>query len=161
MFLRCSSFPRLSIPPLILVLALPLLIDAAGAQTCEDWDEGTTSVRRFASMVDPMTDMYQSATNSDFQYFVVTSCMGEVCVWNSWIHDVRDPPLAGPFDLVLCRNLAFMYFDDAGQRTAALALSGVLRPGGALVVGKHETVPGGTGFEPWFERDRIWRRVRP
>ncbi len=74
-------------------------------------------------------------------------------------HDVRDPPPSGPFDLVLCRNLAFTYFDERGQRATATRLAGALRPGGALVLGKHEALPAGVdGLEPWSPGERIYRR---
>jgi chemotaxis protein methyltransferase CheR len=75
-------------------------------------------------------------------------------------HDIRDEPPAGPFDLVLCRNLVFTYFDEPGQRAVADRLAGVLRPGGALVLGKHETLPRGVeGFEPWSRAERVYRRA--
>ena len=75
-------------------------------------------------------------------------------------HDIRHDPPGGPFDLVMCRNLAFTYFDAAGQRDAATRLAGAVRPGGALVLGKHEALPAGVeGFEPWSPGDRIYRRV--
>lgn len=62
-------------------------------------------------------------------------------------HDLRTAPPAGPFDLVLCRNLAFTYFDEALQRQVAAALRSVLHPGGVLVVGLHEQLPEGVaGF---------------
>jgi chemotaxis protein methyltransferase CheR len=57
--------------------------------------------------------------------------------------DLRAPAAAAAFDLVLCRNLAFTYFDDAGQREAARLLSARLRSGGFLVVGAHEALPSG------------------
>lgn len=64
-------------------------------------------------------------------------------------HDVRTGPAAGPFDLVLCRNLAFSYFDEAVQREVAAGFRSVLRPGGALVVGLDEHLPAdAVGFEP-------------
>ena len=56
-------------------------------------------------------------------------------------HDVRTPAPAGPFDLVLCRNLAFTYFDEPVQRQVAASLRTVLRAGGVLVVGGHEQLP--------------------
>lgn len=58
-------------------------------------------------------------------------------------HDVRTPPPDGPFDLVLCRNLAFTYFDEALQRAVAAALRAALRPGGVLVIGAREQLPAG------------------
>lgn len=60
-------------------------------------------------------------------------------------HDVRAVPPDGPFDLVLCRNLAFTYFDEPLQRRVAGAIRAVLRTGGVLVVGVHERVPEGAG----------------
>lgn len=65
-------------------------------------------------------------------------------------HDLRGDPPPGLFDIVLCRNLAFMYFDRDGQRAACARISASLRPGGALVVGAHERLPVGVeGFLPW------------
>jgi chemotaxis protein methyltransferase CheR len=61
-------------------------------------------------------------------------------------HDVRSPPPDGAFDLVLCRNLAFSYFDEAVQRSVATTFRNVLRDGGVLVVGKDEQPPAGVGF---------------
>ncbi len=76
-------------------------------------------------------------------------------------HDVRsDPPPGDGFDLVLCRNLAFTYFDEAGQRVVGARLAGALRDGGALVLGRHETLPPGVdGFSPWSAATRVYRRV--
>jgi chemotaxis protein methyltransferase CheR len=65
-------------------------------------------------------------------------------------HDLRTTPPAGPFDLVLCRNVAFTYFAEPVQRQVASALRGVMRPGGVLVVGMHEQLPDATpGFAPY------------
>jgi chemotaxis protein methyltransferase CheR len=75
-------------------------------------------------------------------------------------HDVRAPAPGGPFDLVLCRNLAFTYFDSGLQLGVARLLAESLRPGGALVVGAHETLPEGAGdFEPWPEAPSVYRRL--
>lgn len=74
-------------------------------------------------------------------------------------HDIRSGPPAGPFDLVLCRYLAFTYFDEAGQREMVRAPARVMRPGGALVLGNREAPPAGEpGFSPWSQRLRIFRR---
>jgi chemotaxis protein methyltransferase CheR len=73
--------------------------------------------------------------------------------------DVRDSEPAGPYDLVLCRNLAFTYFDDSLQREVARQLAQALRPGGALVIGSHETLPEGTDlFSAWCSRLGVFRR---
>lgn len=49
------------------------------------------------------------------------------------------PP--GPFHLILCRNLAFTYFDESSQVRLALALAERLLPGGFLILGRHEHLP--------------------
>jgi chemotaxis protein methyltransferase CheR len=75
-------------------------------------------------------------------------------------HDIRRSPPNGPFDLVLCRNLAFTYFDLAEQRVAAARIGESLRGGGALVVGAHEALPEGVGgYEPWGVNEPIYRRL--
>ncbi|MFQ5349588.1 MAG: CheR family methyltransferase [Thermoanaerobaculia bacterium] len=72
------------------------------------------------------------------------------------LQDLRLEAPAGPFHLVLCRNLAFTYFAESLQREALHRIRTRLAPGGALVVGGHETLPAdSTGFEPW--RPAVWR----
>jgi chemotaxis protein methyltransferase CheR len=74
-------------------------------------------------------------------------------------HDLRAGAPGGPFDLVLCRNLAFTYFDAGLQQETCAALAGALRPGGALVVGGHETLPPcAAGFSPWPGGRSVFRR---
>jgi chemotaxis protein methyltransferase CheR len=67
----------------------------------------------------------------------------------------------GPrFDLVLCRNLAFTYFDFPTQRALLTRLLARLEPGGALVIGRRERLPeGAADLEPWTgaERQGIFR----
>jgi chemotaxis protein methyltransferase CheR len=43
--------------------------------------------------------------------------------------------------LVLCRNLAFTYFDEPTQGRLARAFAAALHPGGILVVGRGEQIP--------------------
>jgi chemotaxis protein methyltransferase CheR len=63
------------------------------------------------------------------------------------------------FDLVLCRNLAFTYFDAAGARRALERIASRLRAGGALVIGLHEQLPApAAGFEPWPGCRAVFRR---
>ncbi|MFQ5994019.1 MAG: CheR family methyltransferase [Acidiferrobacterales bacterium] len=55
--------------------------------------------------------------------------------------DIRTVMPDGHFDLILCRNLVFTYFDPKLQEEAAQALLRRLRGGGALIVGKRESWP--------------------
>ena len=73
-------------------------------------------------------------------------------------HDLRrDPPPPGPFELVLCRNMAFTYFDARGQRDALDVFAALIPIGGALVLGGHESLPDDPRFAPWARA--IHRRV--
>lgn len=77
-----------------------------------------------------------------------------------WLaHDVRTEPPQRRFDLILCRNLAFTYFDPEHQRRVGRALVERLQPGGFLAIGGHEEVPQGVGeLEPWPGERRLLRR---
>jgi chemotaxis protein methyltransferase CheR len=59
------------------------------------------------------------------------------------LQDIRREMPRGPFQLVLCRNLAFTYFDDAAQGALLARILGRLAPGGYLVLGGHESLPPG------------------
>ena len=75
------------------------------------------------------------------------------------LQDIRRSMPDGPFDLILCRNLAFTYFDDALQRRISDQLRERLRPGGFLVLGTHETLEGKvSGFLPVAMHLPIYRR---
>ena len=65
--------------------------------------------------------------------------------------DVRSAMPDGPFDVILCRNSAFTYFDEPTQQKVADELVTRLRNGGALVVGCHEALPA--------ERPNVRRRA--
>jgi len=65
--------------------------------------------------------------------------------------DIRQPDSHEPFDLILCRNLVFTYFETPAQIIALEAISKRLRPGGALVLGAHESLPPDSRYTPWPE----------
>ena len=59
-----------------------------------------------------------------------------------WLRqDLRREMPVGPFHLILCRNLAFTYFDTNTQMEVLQALLLRLATGGYLVIGAHETLP--------------------
>lgn len=57
--------------------------------------------------------------------------------------DIRANAPNGPFDLILCRNVAFTYFDPAQQRAVSAMLVRELASGGVLIIGRHEHLPDG------------------
>jgi len=75
-------------------------------------------------------------------------------------HDLTtERPPAGPFDLVVCRNVV-IYFDRATQERLFQQFAAALRPEGLLVLGKVETLLGPARDALRIEntRERIYRR---
>lgn len=74
--------------------------------------------------------------------------------------DLRRTVPAGCFELILCRNLAFSYFEVSEQRRVLQSLADRLRPDGYLVIGLHEELPdGGAGFRPVPQSEYMFRRA--
>jgi chemotaxis protein methyltransferase CheR len=72
--------------------------------------------------------------------------------------DLRSQAPPGPFDLALCRNVAFTYFTEPLQRLALGRIRDELLPGGYLVVGAHEHLPEEIGgFVPIADEPQILR----
>jgi chemotaxis protein methyltransferase CheR len=78
-----------------------------------------------------------------------------------WLcQDVRCAAPPGAFDLVLCRNLVFTYYEESLQLELEKRLAGALRPSGALVIGAHESLPAGSScFARWVPGEPIYRRT--
>ncbi len=57
------------------------------------------------------------------------------------LQDIRVEFPAGSFDLILCRNLVFTYFEVEQQREMTHRIAESLRDNGYLVIGAHETPP--------------------
>ena len=75
--------------------------------------------------------------------------------------DVRHATPAGPFDVVLCRNLAFTYFDQSLQRQVLDRLVGAAPAGGALVIGRSEHLPHGHRMTTWSAREKVYAIAAP
>lgn len=74
--------------------------------------------------------------------------------------DVREKHPEGLFHVVLCRNLAFTYYDAVGQKRVLERIREVLLPSGALVLGTHESLPEKEyGFKPGAARMPIYKKV--
>ena len=75
--------------------------------------------------------------------------------------DLRLTMPDGPFHLVLCRNVAFTYFDLERQRAILAGIAARLVRGGFVVIGAHESLPEPTaGLERLADRLPIFRRAR-
>jgi chemotaxis protein methyltransferase CheR len=74
--------------------------------------------------------------------------------------DIRTSFPETSFHLILCRNLVFTYFEDVLQRETLSRILSRLRPGGALVIGKKETLPAGfPALCAWAPNLGIYRRI--
>jgi chemotaxis protein methyltransferase CheR len=66
--------------------------------------------------------------------------------------DIRKDLPKGEFELILCRNLVFTYFEDDLQQETFTRMMTKLKPGGFLVVGIHESIPEGQDILIPFEK---------
>ena len=74
------------------------------------------------------------------------------------VMDVRGPWPGGPFDLVLCRNLVFTYFEPPLQREVLDRLRGVTAPGALFMIGKREELPAHPDWAPVDARAGLFMR---
>ncbi len=92
---------------------------------------------------------------------------GALCVRDEYragveflLQDIRREMPDGPFHLILCRHVAFTYFDESVQRRVLADLVERLVPGGVLVTGKQEPLPpGADGLAEWGTHMGIYRRI--
>jgi chemotaxis protein methyltransferase CheR len=76
------------------------------------------------------------------------------------LQDIRQERPAGPFDLILCRNLVFTYFEPELQRLMLTRMAEKLNEPGYLVVGSGEALPDCQAmFEQSPECREIYRKV--
>ncbi len=74
--------------------------------------------------------------------------------------DVRLAVPEGSFHLVMCRNVVCTYFEESLQREVLARIHEAMIPGGALVLGTHETLPAGaSGYAPWIPGCAVYRVV--
>jgi chemotaxis protein methyltransferase CheR len=78
------------------------------------------------------------------------------------LQDIRSEMPEGPFDLVLCRNLVFTYFDKPTQLDLLPKICAPLRAGAGFVIGSDETLPELLfGLVPWNGPAPIYRLSPP
>jgi two-component system CheB/CheR fusion protein len=61
-------------------------------------------------------------------------------------------------DLVTCRNV-LIYMEPDLQQQVLAKLHFALRPGGALMLGSTEAIPGSADWKVWDAKSRIYRRI--
>ena len=73
--------------------------------------------------------------------------------------DIRNAQPDSTFDLILCRNLVFTYFTIELQQDIVQLILLRLKPGGGLIIGSHEELPGSLpGLNPWLPEQKIYRK---
>lgn len=73
------------------------------------------------------------------------------------LQDIRREQPPGVFDLVLCRYVLFIYFEEKTQREVLPAIVDKMVEGAALVLGPKEELYEGAPFRPWFSSEKIFR----
>jgi chemotaxis protein methyltransferase CheR len=76
---------------------------------------------------------------------------------NFMVHNLLNPPPAGRFDIILCRNV-LLYFSAERRRAVLDRLASAIASDGMLILGAGETVLGQTdAFLPDMELRGIYR----
>ncbi len=74
--------------------------------------------------------------------------------------DIRKNTPSGLFHIILCRNLAFTYFDQKLQRSVLERFYNKLEIGGVLISGAHEKMPvEDIAFARWLEHMPIFQKL--
>jgi chemotaxis protein methyltransferase CheR len=112
----------------------------------------------FASLKDLPEDLRDRVfTRQDDTYYLHADYKRDVTFLEQ---DIRKAQPEGNFDLVLCRNLVFTYFDDKLQAELLSRIIDSMANDAALLIGIHEHLPECTEYlEPWFKRQRIYRKT--
>jgi chemotaxis protein methyltransferase CheR len=109
-----------------------------------------------SSLKDLPQDLTEQAFERSGKTFVLRPRFRENVYFEA--RDIRESMPEGPFDIILCRNLVFTYFDEALQGDILRELVGRLRKGGVFVIGAHESLPTGD-FGLKEEAPAIYERV--
>jgi chemotaxis protein methyltransferase CheR len=83
--------------------------------------------------------------------------------WKSCVEfhqqDIRTDQPSGAFDLLLCRNVVFTYFEQSVQRRVAARLADQMSAGSFLIVGRHERLPADAPFVSYAPSLGVYRRA--
>jgi chemotaxis protein methyltransferase CheR len=146
---------RLSVEPRFPALNCQILATDADAQLLRRAETGRYPASSLREL--PPTWREQAFTYADDAYRLADKFRVGVEFRQQ---DIRQAQPAGPFDLILCRNLVFTYFEATLQRQVLGGILQRLRQGGVLVIGKKEELPDEpAGITPWLPALGIYHRV--
>lgn len=135
-------------------LALSVLATDADANVLA---RAATACYRASSLREIPADWRQDAFTREGDRFCLRPALGSSVQFRR--QDLSAELPDGPFQLILCRNLAFTYFGSALQQRIAAALAERLDAGGCLIVGAHERLPEGMPhFMAWPGTAGCYRR---
>jgi chemotaxis protein methyltransferase CheR len=100
----------------------------------------------------PDSLLKQAFYEDDQHYFIKKEYKEGI---NFYLQDIRQKLPNQMFDLILCRNLVFTYFDQNFQREILNRLVTHLHTGGFLIVGANEKLPFDHAFLTPFENHSI------
>jgi chemotaxis protein methyltransferase CheR len=110
-----------------------------------------------SSLKDLPTDLLDRAFTRSEAGLCVKTEYREAIEWLEQDLRVTMPP--GRFHLILCRNVAFTYFDAALQQEVLEKIVARLGQEGVLVIGGSEALPAGiAGIEPLSRKLGVYRR---
>jgi chemotaxis protein methyltransferase CheR len=125
-------------------LSIRILATDADRNMVARAEEGCYSVSSLRELPRPWKDL---ALNRRGDGYCISSSVRDKVSF--LVQDIRRDTPEGRFDFILLRNVAFTYFDQPLQRDILLRVKEKLVPGGALVVGEHESLPVSSGFTGW------------
>lgn len=125
-----------SIQPHFPLLPLRMIATDADAHLLERAERGCYPAGSLKEL--PTEWQSQAFTQSDEEYCIRPEFQEAIAFHQQ---DIRQEMPEDTFLLILCRNLAFTYFQLDWQREILQRLQGRLSPGGILLVGRKETLP--------------------
>jgi chemotaxis protein methyltransferase CheR len=101
--------------------------------------------------------LLKKAFHQDGQYYFIKKEFREGITFRR--EDIRQSLPEQLFDLILCRNLVFTYFDQNLQREILDKLMTHLQTGGFLIIGAHEKLPGShPSLSPFENHSMIFKK---
>lgn len=117
-----------------------------------------TGVYQESSISDLPPEFIRQAFTRSEKFYTVEKVFKENVEFRE--QDIRIQLPDGYFHLILCRNLAFTYFEESLQREILDRIAERLSSGGYLVIGVHEALPeGAAGIEGYGDVPGIYKKL--